>query len=89
MEYPHIKISSPARRRRAGEEKDKMDTGDRAHALSYVMSPLQGLAALGYVVPPGLGGWALWITEIFHDDSYLPCTQVAALLEGHRQLFKG
>ena len=26
---------------------------------------------------------ALWITEIFHDDSYLPCTQVAALLEGH------
>ena len=26
----------------------------------------------------------LWITEIFHDDSYLPCTQVAALLEGHR-----
>ena len=32
---------------------------------------------------------ALWITEILHDDSYLPCTQVAALLEGHRQLFKG
>ena len=26
---------------------------------------------------------ALCITEIFHDDSYLPCTQVAALLEGH------
>ena len=31
----------------------------------------------------------LWITEILHDDSYLPCTEVAALLEGHRQLFKG
>ena len=31
----------------------------------------------------------LWITEILHDDSYLPCTQVAALLEGHRQLFEG
>lgn len=31
----------------------------------------------------------LWITEILHDDSYLPCTKVAALLEGHRQLFKG
>ena len=31
----------------------------------------------------------LWITEILHDDSYLSCTEVAALLEGHRQLFKG
>ena len=30
----------------------------------------------------------LWITEILHDDSYLSCTQIAALLEGHRQLFK-
>ena len=26
---------------------------------------------------------ALWITKILNDDSYLPCTQVAALLEGH------
>ena len=25
----------------------------------------------------------LWITEILHDDSYLPRTEVAALLEGH------
>ena len=31
----------------------------------------------------------LWITKIFHDESYLSRTQVAALLEGHRQLFKG
>ena len=31
----------------------------------------------------------LWITEILHDDSYLPRTEVAALLEGHRQLFEG
>ena len=82
-------------------------TIDRAHALSSVMSPLQGLdvmsplqgldvmspfqglAVLGYVAPPGLGDWALWIPEILHDDSNLPRTQVAALLEGHRQLFKG
>ena len=73
-------------------------TLDRAHALSSVMSPLQGLdvmspfqglAVLGYVAPSGLGDWALWIPEILHDDSNLPRTQVAALLEGHRQLFKG
>ena len=31
----------------------------------------------------------LWIPEILHDDSNLPRTQVAALLEGHRQLFEG
>ena len=53
------------------------------------MLPLQGLAVLGYVAPSGLGDWALWIPEILHDDSNLPRTQVAALLEGHRQLFKG
>ena len=31
----------------------------------------------------------LWITKILHDDSNLPRTEVAALLKGHRQLFKG
>ena len=39
--------------------------------------------------PKGIRTEELWITEILHDDSYLSCTQVAALLEGHRQLFKG
>ena len=38
--------------------------------------------------PKGIRTEELWITEIFHDDSYLPRTEVAALLEGHRQLFK-
>ena len=33
--------------------------------------------------PKGIRTEELWITEILHDDSYLPCTQVAALLEGH------
>ena len=33
--------------------------------------------------PKGIRTPGLWITEILHDDSYLPCTQVAALLEGH------
>ena len=58
------------------------------------MLPLQGFnvapPGLGrYVAPSGLGDWALWIPEILHDDSNLPRTQVAALLEGHRQLFEG
>ena len=34
--------------------------------------------------PKGIRTEELWITEILHDDSYLSCTQVAALLEGHR-----
>ena len=38
--------------------------------------------------PKGIRTLGLWITEILHDDSYLPRTEVAALLEGHRQLFK-
>ena len=39
--------------------------------------------------PKGIRTPGLWITKILHDDSYLPRTEVAALLEGHRQLFEG
>ena len=84
-----LTFSSPSTRLWRVEGGRGRGTLDRAHALSSVMSPLQGLAVLGYVALPGLGDWALWITEILHDDSNLPRTQVAALLEGHRQLFEG
>ena len=39
--------------------------------------------------PKGIRTPGLWITKILHDDSYLSRTEVAALLEGHRQLFEG
>ena len=46
--------SPPPRRRWRVEGEKKRGLFDRAHALSYVMSPFQGLAALCYVALPGL-----------------------------------
>ena len=51
-----------------------------------IRTPGSNVIRIGY--PKGIRTEGLWIPKILHDDSYLPRTEVAALLEGHRQLFK-